>query len=237
MKTLLLNCDLGEWEPPGMTAKLMAKIDIANIACGGHAGTEETIKNACRLADENSVQISMHPGLPGMAGRSASDLGVSEFEALLQKQCSFFQTVAGREVNHIKLHGALYHLTENDAALRGSFADFVRVNSLRALCLAGGEVARELGELALEEAFLDRGYQDDGSLVPRGEEDALIHGSEEVAKRLSQLFEDETLTARSGKTLSCRAGTLCVHSDSPDSLTVLTAARMRLDQLKRARNS
>lgn len=212
---MLLNADLGEGEPEERTAALMRLIDLANVACGGHAGNRESMERCARLAAEHGVKLGAHPGLAADFGRGRADIDASALRALVQEQTSTLAAVA--PLHHIKLHGALYHAVESSEALAHAYVDTVRevFPGLAIVAFAGGRVlpaARKLGMQALAEVFAERGYREDGSLIPRGEPGALIDDPAEVVARLPSL----------------RGDTICVHSDSPNALAIARAVRAAL---------
>ena len=206
---ILLNCDLGEWEAPEITAQLISKVDLANIACGGHAGTEESIRNCIKLCKDYDTLPGLHPGIPGQKGREERQLKTETFKLLLEDQYQTFIKFCSRP-NHIKLHGALYHLSEADPAIRNAYLQFVEKKSLNCICLAEGKVAKALGERALHEAFLDRNYLANGSLVPRSEKNALVSSVSDIERRLGT----NTIQSVDGRKLTPKIDTFCIHSDS-----------------------
>lgn len=239
LAALDLNCDLGEGEPPAQTEALMAHITSANIACGGHAGGDEAMRHSISLALARGVRIGAHPGLPGLFGRAEAAMGSEEFTQLLEDQLGRFQAHlrrAGATLHHLKLHGALYHLTERDAALRGAYVAFVQKRAPEAViyALAGGKTvaaAREAGLTAWDEAFGDRGYRGDGSLVPRGEPGALLTDPAAVAARVREIAAGQITPVGGGPPFWLQAQTVCVHGDSPGSPTLLRAAAHSLKML------
>lgn len=234
-----LNCDLGESEPPAHTAALMACITSANIACGGHAGDDASMRHAIGLALTHGVRIGAHPGLPGLFGRAEKMLAAEEFTALLEGQLRRLRTHlhdVGAPLHHIKLHGALYHLTEREAVLRKAYVSFVQREAPHALifALAGGKTvhaARAAGLTAWDEAFGDRGYRHDGSLVPRGEPGALLSDPASVAAQVRQIAAGHITPVVGGPPLLLQAQTVCIHGDSPDSPALLHAAANALKML------
>ncbi|MGJ8672768.1 LamB/YcsF family protein [Rubritalea sp.] len=243
MPEIFLNCDLGEWESPAQTAALMPYLHMANIACGGHAGTSESIAHCQQLADAQkpfAVSTGAHPGVADINGSRGRNLPegftVDDFTSLLELQLTRY--ISGADLNHIKLHGALYHLTETDANFRHAFLAFVRHKSLISIvCLAGGEVAAEAESRDLPiipEVFLDRHYQSNGQLLERKHPDAVITDSSLITDRLEQLTHTNSLTAHDGSLIQFPDHydhlTACVHSDSPNSLEILKAARSYLNQ-------
>lgn len=214
---MLLNADLGEGEPEDRTAELMRVIDLANIACGGHAGNAETMERAVCLALEHGVKIGAHPGLAENFGRAPTDVNEPELRVLLASQTAALAAIVeamGAEIHHVKLHGALYHAVERSGSLARAYVEAARAISpaLTILALAGGEVrraARATGTPALAEVFAERGYRADGTLIPRGEPGDLIHDPAEVIRRLSTL----------------RGDTICIHADSPNAVKIAQAVR------------
>jgi UPF0271 protein len=242
MPEIFLNCDLGEWESPAQTAALMTHLHMANIACGGHAGDRQSILDCATLAENRkpiAVSTGAHPGaLSTERGRSLPyDFSPQDFRALLEIQIQRF--IGAADLNHIKLHGALYHLVETDEIYRKAYLDFVRSRCLISIvCLAGGKVAAEAEELGMPiipEVFLDRHYAADGSLLPRTDPHATISSVAEVEDRLKLLTNKHSLIAFDGSTIVLPAHydhiTACVHSDSPISLEILKAARAYLDNV------
>jgi len=199
-----LNCDLGEGEAMELTEALMRHITSANI--GG-----DNIDACIALAKRYGVHIGAHPR--HAVGRGEIRVAPDELEKLLLEQVSAF-----RELHHIKLHGALYHATDNDAALAERYVAVVVREWPGVIIYArcGGlteRVAKERGAPVWGEAFADRRYRTDGRLVPRTQADALITDSRDAvahAKRLIAQFKPQTL---------------CVHSDTPGSVAIAEALR------------
>lgn len=220
-----LNCDLGEGEPLSRTRALMRWITSANVACGGHAGDERSMAGCVRLAKLNGVRVGAHPGpwSRGDFGRDPVSLTPAELKSLLQQQVGVLERIAryhGVRLHHIKLHGALYHATESNDALRRCY---VRVIAqcwplVRVFALAGGKVAARASAAGLrvwEEAFVDRAYRDDGTLVPRSESGAILRGVAQARERALRLVGRGEVLSTSGKPLLLDARTLCLHSDTP----------------------
>jgi UPF0271 protein len=238
-----LNCDLGEGEPLSRTRALMRQVTSANIACGGHAGDAASMTTCVALALAEGVRIGAHPGLPSRSdfGRGWSRVTAAGLERILSRQLGALARVAmaqGGRLHHVKLHGALYHSAETDAGLSLTFVEQMRQRwpSLKIYARAGGRVAaiaRARGVEVWEEVFLDRAYREDGTLVPRGEPGAVLHGGVAAAARLRCLLRSGELRAQSGHPLRVHANTLCVHSDTRGALTVARLARGILDRFWR----
>jgi UPF0271 protein len=225
-----LNCDLGEGEPSRRTAALMRYITSANIACGGHAGDAGSMRQAVRQALKQNVYIGAHPGLNDGArfGREPAAISSTEFETLLIQQVSALETIARAEkgeLHHIKLHGALYHITEINTDLRRTYIRVLSKYWPRLIVFAGvgGKVlsaARDAGLRVWPEGFLDRGYSPDGNLVPRGKANALLNRSE---------FRGRLRSLRAGKMPNLLAArTWCIHSDTPHAVEFARLARAEL---------
>lgn len=211
----LLNCDLGEWESPADASALIAEMDLINLACGGHAGSHEQLRHCHHLAQLHGVHCGAHPGTAGHKGRSQNPISPSDFLSLLQDQISYFQNAIGKPA-HLKLHGGLYHLSERETSLRDVLLRFCEDQELPLIAFAGGVVATEAKARALpllEESFLDRRTGPDGRLIPRDQPNAILSSPQEVLSNLSSL----------------KGTTLCLHSDSPNSLQIAKAVRLHLD--------
>jgi len=230
-----LNCDLGEGEPIARTAALMRSITSANVACGGHAGNSDTMEQCVRLAKKDRVRLGAHPGprSRGDFGRGAVAITPDEFEMLLVHQVSALEKIArmhGIRLHHVKLHGALYHASDADPELARRYFKLMKRwwPGCVIYALAGGPVAeqgRKAGVGIWPEVFADRGYRDDGTLVPRDEPGAVLHSGVEVARRVRLLLGSGELEANSGRRLVLMARTMCVHSDTSDAVAL--ARRIR----------
>lgn len=222
MPNILLNCDLGEWESASQSNQLIPMLDLANIACGGHAGDTATLQHCASLARQHGVRAGAHPGLPGEQGRAdASHLTPAAFTALLSEQIQFFERHAGLPPSHIKLHGSLYHLSESSPEIRLAYLSFAANRRIPVVAMAGGHVATDASAMGLPlipEVFLDRGYQADGNLIPRGEPGALITSASKIISRCEELLHSTAYPI-----------TACIHSDSPAAIELLLAARTTID--------
>jgi UPF0271 protein len=216
-----LNCDLGEGEPRARTEALMRTITSANVACGGHAGDIASMERCVALAKKCKVRLGAHPGAVDRAGFGRKELRImpAELELLLLQQAGALERVAhghGVKLHHIKLHGALYHATEQDNRLAKAYVAIVRrwwPNTV-VYALAGGTVAKLAKSMVWGEAFLDRNYLDNGTLVPRSERNALLKNVQEVCERVEQLARGNVISV-DGKVIRVNARTICVHGDTP----------------------
>lgn len=231
--TLDLNCDLGEGEPVARTRALMRWITSANVACGGHAGDADSMGRCVRLAKQFDVKLGAHPGPWSRSDMGRGDVRMTpaELTLLVLQQVSALEKIAAGErvrVHHVKLHGALYHAVEADAALRGAYLRCVATYWPRAAiyALAGGRAvrdARRLGLRCLAEGFADRAYQADGRLVPRSERGAVISDVAAIVARAHDLTDGRGVTTVNGGRIHPHVDTLCVHSDSPNAVRIVRA--------------
>jgi 5-oxoprolinase (ATP-hydrolysing) subunit A len=201
-----LNSDLGEGEPGKTTRALLARVDLANVACGGHAGDVDTLRQVLTWCGELGVRAGAHPGAPDRAGFGRSATGARP------------RPEVGVEPHHVKLHGTWYHWTDQDAGLAGAYVDWVREHCPQWVVVVRsggltGAMARAAGLPVWEEVFLDRGYRSDGTLVPRGEPGAMLETEEEVRERWVGLCEGWVVRTVEGVELRLRADTACVHGD------------------------
>jgi UPF0271 protein len=233
-----LNCDLGEGEPSDLTRALMQWITSANIACGGHAGDENSMRHCVQLAEEHGVNIGAHPGPADRTGKGRAELSLNadDLDSLVRPQVEALDSAVkshGGALHHIKLHGALYHATESDEQLAAAYVELVRTNwpGTRVIAFAGGLVTRAAKSADVpfwEEAFADRAYQLDRRLVPRTEMGAVLSNVEEIIERVSRLISHQELPTHCGSSVHVDCDTLCVHSDSPNSVEVATQLSLLL---------
>lgn len=232
---VLLNCDLGEGEPAETTAALLEVIDLANVACGGHAGDEETMQSVVQAALERGVQTGAHPGWPDREnfGRTPAALSARDLSALLGEQVGTFQraaTAVGGRLGHVKLHGALYHLCDERTDLAEACVDWMEaeLEGIPLIVGAGGllhAVAEARGVPLLREIFAERTYVDEARLQPRSEPGSLIGDPSIVARRIGAWQATGYLEVGAGKQWLVEAETVCVHADSPMSVDLARAVR------------
>lgn len=238
MKTIDLNCDMGEsfgaWTM-GQDADVLAFVSSANIACGFHAGDPVTMRRTVTAAASRGVAIGAHPSLPDLSGFGRREMRVSvdETYALVLYQTgalAAFAQAAGARLHHVKPHGALYNMAANDAVLSDAIAAAVRDfdASLILVGLAGSELPRageRAGLAVAHEAFADRRYEADGRLTPRGEAGAVIGNADDAVAQAIMIATRGEVVARNGETRAVHADTICVHGDRADA--ALFARRLR----------
>lgn len=217
-----LNADVGE----GMDdAELLPYVTSANVACGMHAGDPVTMDQTVELALSRGVRVGAHPGYPDREnfGRVAIEMAADEIENLVVYQVSAlegFVRSRGSRLTHVKPHGALYHSGAEFPDVARAIAEGVRrVGTELVLVGASGSMlvgaGREAGLPVAEEAFADRRYRSDGTLVPRGRPGALITDPDEAAEQAVQLARDGVVVADDSTRVSVRADTICLHGDTP----------------------
>jgi UPF0271 protein len=233
-----LNADLGECLGPGAPeddADLLDIVTSANIACGFHAGNPDTMARTAARAAACGVALGAHPGLPDRQnfGRHAMALDADQVCSLVTYQIGALAAFArryGHSLHHVKPHGALYHMAEQDTATAQAIALAVWEWDPQ-LCvygLSGGHLlraAREQGLRTAAEVFADRTYQPDGTLTPRTQPDALLYDPDFVAERMVQLVMTGKLTAVDGTELTLAADTICLHGDTPSAVERIRALR------------
>jgi UPF0271 protein len=223
-----LNCDMGEMPEAiadGTQEALMRSVTSANVACGGHAGNEETMRTTIQQAVRYGVVVGAHPGYADREnfGRLELKMSVDEVANSVYEQVRTLSQVAagcGARVVHVKPHGALYNQAVKNRELAGAIADGVaRWNRAVVLVgLAGSpmlEVFREAGFAVAAEAFADRRYEPDGTLRSRKFADALIRDPEGAARQALGMVERGVVRARDGSDVAVAAQTICIHGDTP----------------------
>jgi len=234
-----INCDLGEGEPPDRTLQLLQHVSVANIACGGHAGSADSMNLTIRLAQKAQVRIGAHPGWPDPSsfGRTSITPTPAELQHIVIQQITTLHRLAqnqGAVLHHVKLHGALYHATESSEVLARAFLESVCQSFPRLAVIAKAQgrvsfLAKELKIPVLNEAFLDRGYDRHGDMLPRSHPDALITNPATVASRLHRFLDRHEFLADSGHSFPLNPDTFCIHSDSPNAVEIAQTARQLLD--------
>lgn len=233
MKRLDLNSDLGEGA--GHDAELMALVTSANIACGAHAGDRETMRLAVALARRHGVAIGAHPGYADAVnfGRIERMITPEEVTALVLPQVQALHELAGADLRHVKLHGALYNQVSRDVALAEALAEALARHWPR-LCLfalAGSrfaEAARRRGLRVAEEIFADRTYQSDGSLTPRSQPNAVIRDEASAVAQVLRLITDGRVRATDGRDVAIAADTVCLHGDGAKAVEFARRLRKEL---------
>ena len=236
-----LNCDLGEdvdpWVPgvEGLDTQLLDVVTSANVACGYHAGDARVMAAVCRVAAVRGVSIGAHVSYLDREhfGRRALDVPHDELRSQVAYQLGALQAVArsvGATVAYVKPHGALYNVVVHD---EGQARAVVEAVDLPVVGLPGSALlalAASKGLRTVAEAFADRGYRADGTLVPRSEEGALVTDPEQVAARVVRIADEGRVTAVDGTDVEVRAESVCVHSDTPGAVSLARSVRRALEE-------
>jgi UPF0271 protein len=240
--TIDLNGDIGEsfgaWTM-GQDEGVLDFVTSANIACGFHAGDPATMQRTVAAAAKRGVAIGAHPSLPDLAGFGRREMRVSADEtyAMTLYQIGALAAIAraaGASLHHVKPHGALYNMAARDRVLADAIAVAVRDfdASLILVGLAGSELTRageHAGLAVANEAFADRRYEPDGSLVARGQSGAVIDDVDAAsAQAVSIATQGEVETSAGVRAI--RADTLCVHGDRADAALFARRLRERLER-------
>ncbi len=237
MKRIDLNADLGE----GLDdALLLPFLSSANVACGLHAGGPAIMDRTVVLALERGVRVGAHPGYPDSEhfGRTEMQLAPSELRSIVLYQLGALDALVrarGATLAHVKAHGALYNSAARERALARTFAQAVREfrADITIVGLAGSvqlEEARAAGLPASGEAFADRRYLPDGSLMPRAKPGSVLHDPAEAAEQALRIVQDGAVIASDGSRLAVEAQTLCLHGDTPGANRIAGAVRQALER-------
>jgi 5-oxoprolinase (ATP-hydrolysing) subunit A len=237
-----LNADVGEGATDAALEAELALIPhltSVNVACGGHAGDRDTMARTIRAASAHRVSVGAHPGYIDREsfGRRALSLPHEVVRSMVAEQVATLIAVATAQqvvVTHVKPHGALYNQAASDLDLALAVAEAVREQSA-ALCfvgLAGSallEAGRQAGLTVAAEAFVDRAYRPEGSLVPRTEPGAVLEQPEAAVRQALAIVQGHYVNAIDGSRIAIDADTLCLHSDTAGALAIAEAVRYALE--------
>lgn len=238
-----LNADLGEsfgsWTM-GDDASMFRIVSSANVACGFHAGDPLTMLDSCRAAFELDVRVGAHVGYRDLAGfgRRSLDMTFDELFGDVLYQLGALDGMAhavGASVDYVKPHGALYNRIVHDAEQAEAVVAAVHAYDpgLPVLGLPGSAwltLAEEAGHPVFREAFVDRAYLPDGTLVPRSQEGAVLHDPAAVVAQAVRLATLKEVVAVDGSVVPVQADSLCIHGDTPGAVDIAAAVRQGLEQ-------
>ncbi|WP_138444643.1 5-oxoprolinase subunit PxpA [Sinomonas susongensis] len=238
-RRVLLNSDMGEGfglHEFGNDTELMKLIDVANVACGYHAGDPDVMDRTVALAAENGVAVGAHPGLPDPAGfgRRRMALAPEEVESIILYQVgalTAFLSKHGLELSHIKPHGALYGMLAGNEELMVAAASVAKQFGVPFYGLAGTlheSVCRAAGVEFVPELYVDLNYGPEGQLLIQRRPEPT--DPEAAADRVRRAIDGEPVLAVDGSPLSITFSSVCVHSDAPNSVAVASAVREVLTQ-------
>ncbi len=240
-----LNCDMGESYGRyklGLDEDVIKYVTSANVACGWHAGDPMVMNRTVKMAAEHGVGVGAHPGYPDRLGFGRRDMNCTLEEirnyvvyqvGALQAFCRVYQT----RLRHVKPHGSLYLTAVRDAEVARAIAEAVASidPDLVLVTLAGkrgeevmAQIGKEVGIRVVFEAFPDRAYGSDGTLVSRREPGAVIRDPEVVSDRALKMAREGKVVTIDGAEISLRAETLCVHGDTPGAINLVKAIREKL---------
>jgi UPF0271 protein len=223
-----LNADLGEGMP--YDEAIMPYLSSCSIACGGHFGNESSMREAIRLAKKYNVKVGAHPSFPDMDnfGRKIMTMTKAALtESIFEQITLFFSLCASEEIeiNHVKLHGALYNYAAKDTPTAVAVVEAIVATKMRPkLYVPPNSVLSEKAKNLLPlvyEAFIDRRYELDLSLVPRTQTNAVITSPENAWKQLKSMVFDCEVETIDGKIKTIEAETYCIHGDNPEALKIL----------------
>ncbi|MBJ2173040.1 5-oxoprolinase subunit PxpA [Aureibaculum sp. A20] len=234
--TLDINCDVGEGI--GNEKELMPMISSCSIACGGHAGDSATIKEVIRLALLHRVHIGAHPSYPDKAnfGRKVMEIPFDKLQQNLENQINTVHVELRKSVatmNHVKAHGALYNKAAVDAETAQCLINAVK-NTTKDVWLYApygsvlAEMALEQGLKVRYEAFIDRNYNADLTLVSRSEPNAVIFDAKKVLKHLLRMVTKRKVKTIDGSVVKIKAKTYCIHGDNNNALRILKYLSIKL---------
>ena len=238
-----INADLGESEESlanGTDFELLHYITSANVACGGHAGDEHTMRETLVAAKKLSVAVGAHPGYPDRAnfGRVESPLSPAEIETSVRDQIAALRKMAdslGMRLGHVKPHGALYHAANKSRKVAEAIGRAAKEIDPQLIMVgqAGSptlEVWRSMRMRTAAEAFADRAYERDGTLRKRTLAGALLDDPARAAEQALSIAIHHKVIAGDGHELAVEANTICIHSDTPGSAAIARELRRRLEQ-------
>lgn len=238
-----LNCDMGESYGVytlGCDEQAMPYVTSINVACGFHASDPSNMLKTVKLAKKYGIAIGAHPGFPDLVGfgRRYIAASVEEIKADVMYQIGALWALCkseGLTLHHVKVHGALYNAAEKDMAVATAVAQAIKAvdEKLYMICLSNSTMVRaaqNVGVKYVEEAFADRAYTRDGTLVPRRQGGAVIHDVNSVAERVLSMVKDKAVTSIDGSIVEISAQTICVHGDTPGAVAMIKAIRDILNQ-------
>lgn len=240
--TVDMNSDLGEgfgaWTM-GDDKAILASVSSANIACGFHAGDASIMRQTVKLCAEKGVAIGAHVSYPDLIGFGRRNMACSPQE--VYDYCLYqigalqaFCHAEGVTLQHVKPHGAMYNQAAKDKKLADAIAAAVKTvgGQIILMGLANSEfetAARDAGVKFASEAFADRAYLRDGSLMPRSREGSVIHDAASAAQRVVQMVTKGTVTADDGTEIQFKPNSICMHGDTKEAVDMAAAVRQALE--------
>ena len=236
-----INCDLGEKSKHHSNKhdpELLKIVNSANVACGFHAGDEDTMDQVVQISKDNGVSIGAHPSFndPENFGRKRINLSSLEIKKLIIDQYEILQNIASRHnenVSHIKPHGALNNMACEDIELATTLAKTIKDISKDLIYLVPTGSKMEVAAKTLNmkiacEIFADRNYEDDGNLVSRKKSHALITDPELARNHVLSMVKNQAINCHSGKQIPCEIDSVCIHGDNESSLATAKSIKKNL---------
>ena len=236
-----INCDLGEKSKHHSNKhdpELLKIVNSANVACGFHAGDEDTMDQVVQISKENGVSIGAHPSFndPENFGRKRINLSSLEIKKLIITQYEILQNIASKHkenVSHIKPHGALNNMACEDIELATTLAKTIKDISKDLIYLVPTGSKMEVAAKTLNmkiacEIFADRNYEDDGNLVSRKKSHALITDPELARNHVLSMVKNQAINCHSGKQIPCEIDSVCIHGDNSSSLATANSIKNNL---------
>jgi len=236
-----INCDLGEKSKHHSIKNdpiLLSIVNSANIACGYHAGDEATMNDTVKISKNNKVSIGAHPSFndPENFGRKKLNLKPKEINELIINQYNILQNICNKydeKVTHIKPHGALNNMACENFELANTIAKAINSIDKNIIFLVptGSQMeiaAKKLNMKIACEIFADRNYEDDGNLVSRSKDHALITDPNMAKKHVLSMVKNQALNCFSGKQIPCEIDSVCIHGDNESSLATAKSIKENL---------
>ena len=237
-----INSDIGELEGEKSRSRdreIMKFVTSVNLACGYHAGSKEIMIRTLDSAKELGVAVGAHPGFPDREnfGRTNMVMSPDEVKKIVKDQIMILKELAderGIRLQHVKPHGALYNMSAKDPEMALAIAEAISEADcgLLFMGLSGSEhikAANKIGLGSISEVFGDRAYMEDGSLVPRSMEGAVIHDPELVIRRVLRMSKEGMVTGIDGNEIAIKADSICVHGDTPEAVEFVSKIRAALE--------
>ena len=238
-----LNCDLGEksiYYDGKNDGALMKIINTANVACGYHAGDNETMRNTIQLAKENNVSVGAHPSFDDKNnfGRKRINLDKKEIKKLVIDQINILDEIANKEnwkLTHVKPHGALNNMACEDYDLSITIGKAIKECNpeLIYMILPLTEMenaAKKLNIKFATEIFADRNYDDNGLLLSRHNKNSMVNNVQKAVNNVTHMLESRSIYCYSGKKIACEFDSICVHGDGKLALDIATSLSKSLMQ-------
>ena len=236
-----INCDLGEKSKLHSIKndpELLNIVNSANIACGYHAGDEQTMDMVIQISKKNGVSMGAHPSFndPENFGRKRMNLNSLEIKKLIFEQYEILQKIAQKHnenVTHIKPHGALNNMACEDLELATTLAEAIKdINKDIIYLVPTGskmEIAAKKKDMKIAcEIFADRNYEDDGNLISRKKPNALILDPDQAKEHVLNMVENQSINCLSGKQIPCTIDSICIHGDNDNSLIIAKSIKKNL---------